>query len=237
MEHFNAFIDDLRSSHGKNLVSVVLYGSAAAGDYVPRRSDHNILVVLEKIGPDDLRLAHAASREWNRIGNPTPVYFTASEIQNAGDVFPIEFHQMKTARKVLYGPDLLAGIEISGSFLRLQTEFELRSKLIRLRRRYIAVSTSPDALVSLMVESISSFAALFRAVLILNGIDPPATKHEIVALTSKHIGINNEPFEKIFDIRENKSSEAIDESSANRLFGEYITQIEGVIDAVDRLEK
>jgi len=43
MEHqFAAFIDDLKATHGSNLASVILYGSAAAGDFVPKLSDYNI---------------------------------------------------------------------------------------------------------------------------------------------------------------------------------------------------
>ena len=237
MKQFTAFVDDLRSTHGKNLSSVILYGSAAAGDFVPHQSDYNILIALHKIGPIDLRNAHASVREWTRLGNPVPVYFTVSELQNAADVFPIEFHQMSIARKVLFGPDVLADLNISDKFLRLQAEYELRSKLIQLRRHYIPASTSVDGLKRLMAESLASFAALFRAVLILKGITPPATKHEIVALTAQHLGIDGTPFEKIFNIRENNFTATLDETSANALFGEYMEQIENVIHAVDAIGK
>ncbi len=235
--YFEAFIDDLRSTHGSNLAAVILYGSAAAGDFVPNRSDYNILVALEKIGPEDLRKSHACVREWARLGNPVPVYFTVSELQNAADVFPIEFHQMTVARKVLFGKDVLAGLEISDKFLRHQAEFELRSKLLQLRRQYIPASASVDGLKALMAESLASFAVLFGAMLILRGIEPPATKHEIVALTAEHLGIDGTPFEKIFNIRENNFTGKLDNVAANQLFGEYMEQIERVIDAVDMAGK
>lgn len=237
MERFHAFIDDLKATHGKNLSSVILYGSAAAGDFVPKQSDYNILIAMRKIGPEDLRNAHASVREWARMGNPVPVYFTVSELENAADVFPIEFHQMSIARKVLYGPDVLAGLEISDKFLRLQAEYELRSKLIQLRRQYIPASASVDGLKRLMTDSISSFSALFRAVLILHGFSPPATKLEIVALTAKKLNIDGTPFVKIFDIRENRLTGKMEEKGANALFGEYLEQIENVINAVDSMGK
>lgn len=237
IQEFQGFIDDLRSTHGKNLVSVILYGSAAAGDFVPRQSDYNILVALERIGPADLRNAHACVREWRRLGNPAPVYFTRSELKNAADVFPIEFRQMTLAHKVLYGVDVLEGLTISDRFLRHQAEYELRSKLIQLRRQYIPASQSVDGLKALMADSLSSFSALFRAVLIIKGIEPPTTKHEIVALASKHLEINSEPFDKIFDIRENVGKVKYDERSANELFGDYLEQIERVIEAVDNIER
>lgn len=238
MKHyFNDLIDDLRVTHGKNLVSVILYGSAAAGDFVPHQSDYNILIALNKIGPQDLRNAQPCIREWTRLGHPVPAYFTVSELQNAADVFPIEFHQMSVARKVLFGPDVLVDLNISDKFLRLQTEYELRSKLIQLRRQYIPASASVAGLKGLMAESLSSFVALFRAVLILHGLEAPATKPEIAALIVKHLGIDGKPFEKIFEIRQDKQHTKMDEVAANTLFGEYMEQIEKVIDAVDALGK
>ena len=234
---FEAFLDDLKAAHGKNLASVILYGSAAAGDFIPQASDYNLLIALRKITPRDLRNSHAVMREWTRLGYHVPVYFTVDELRTAADVFPIEFHNMERARKVLYGADVLADLEFSDEYLRHQTEYELRSKLIRLRRAYIPASASVASLLELMAESLSSFASLFRAVLMLKGIEPPVTKHRIVALTTQELKLDGKPFEKIFNIRENNFAERLDEVSANELFGEYMEQIEAVIAAVDSLEE
>jgi predicted nucleotidyltransferase len=238
MRHqFDAFIDDLRTTHGKNLASVILYGSAAAGDFVRQQSDYNLLIALHQITPKDLRAAQAPMREWNKMGHPLPVYFTVSELQNATDVFPIEFHQMERARKVLYGTDVLANLNLSDEFLRHQTEYELRSKLLQLRRHYIPASVTVEGLVSLMTESMASFASLFRAVLLIHDFEPPVTKREVAAATAERLKIDGKPFEKIFDIRENNSQKTLDETSANQLFGDYMKQIESVIEAVDKLRK
>lgn len=236
MNHqFEALIDDLKSTHGRNLASVILYGSAAAGDFLPSQSDLNLLIALHRIAPEDLRNAHACVREWRRLGHPVPVYFTVSELKNAADVFPIEFHQMEIARKVLYGKDVLAELKIDDHYLRHQAEYELRSKLIYLRRKYIPVSNSIEGLCRLMAESLPSFAAVFRAILILDGTEPPATKHEIVAMTVERVGLDGIVFEKIFNIRENNFAARLDEIGANELFGQYMAQIEKVIDSVDSI--
>src|SRR5437879_13047034 len=93
-------INDLRAAHGDNLASVVLYGSAAAGDHIEQRSDHNLLIALNRITSEDLRLAQAPMREWQDLGQPIPVYFTVAELQVAAAVFQIEFMQLEQARKV-----------------------------------------------------------------------------------------------------------------------------------------
>lgn len=230
---FDAFISDLRATHGKNLASVILYGSAAAGDFVAEASDYNILVALNKIGPADLRNAHPCIREWVRMGHPVPVYFTVSELRNAADVFPIEFSAMEVARKVLYGEDLLAELRFSDENLRHQTEYELRSKLIGLRRAYIPASASGESLAILMGESLPSVVTLFRAALMLFGVEVSTHKREVVARAADQFGIEGAPFEKIINIRKNNFTEELDEIAANALFGEYLEQIEKVIDAVD----
>jgi predicted nucleotidyltransferase len=237
IQQFENFIDDVKATHGENLASVILYGSAAAGDFVAQASDYNLLIALREIRPKDLRNAQAPMREWQKMGHPLPIYFTVSELQNAADVFPIEFHQMEQARKVLYGDDVLRNLRISDEFLRHQTEYELRSKLLQLRRLYIPASASVEKLCSLMTESLTSFASLFRAVLLLCDVKSPVTKREIVSATANRLNLDKTPFEKIFEIRENSASNTLDEISANKIFADYMREIERVIDAVDKIRK
>ncbi|HEX8709808.1 MAG TPA: hypothetical protein VF723_16320 [Pyrinomonadaceae bacterium] len=230
----NQLVEDLRSTHGDNLASVVLYGSAAAGDHVELRSDYNLLIALNRITPEDLRLSQAPMREWQRLGHPLPVYFTVEELNDAADVFPIEFHQMQNARIVVYGRDPFELVRLSGQNLRHQTEYELRSKLIQLRRLYIPASVSVEKLAALMSDSLSSFAALFRAVLILSGEEPPVAKPECVRATVKLLKLDAEPFERIFELRATGELSLTD-VEANELFALYMRQIERVIEAVDRM--
>jgi hypothetical protein len=225
----------LRTTHGDNLASVVLYGSAAAGDQVELRSDYNLLIVLNRITPEDLRLAQAPMREWQRLGNPLPVYFTVEELSDAADVFPIEFHQMANARIVLFGRDPFEFVKLSDAHLRHQAEYELRSKLIQLRRLYIPASVSVEKLSHLMSDSLASFASLFRAVLMLNGKEPPIGKPDCVWATAKLLRLDPKPFEQIFAIRATGELPANDEE-ANELFGAYMAQIEHVVEAVDETQ-
>lgn len=233
-EALNHLIDDLRATHGDNLVSVVLYGSAAAGDHIELRSDYNLLIALQRITPEDLRLAQAPMREWQRLGHPLPVYFTVEELDDASDVFPIEFYQMEKARVVLYGRDPFEFVELSDANLRHQAEYELRSKLLQLRRLYIPASVSVEKLSALMSDSLASFAALFRAVLLLSGEEPPVAKPDCVRATVSKLKLDGTPFERIFALRTNDELD-LTEREANEIFTAYMAQIERVIEVVDRM--
>ena len=234
-EALNGLVEDLRATHGTNLASVVLYGSAAAGDHNELRSDYNILIALNRITPEDLRQAQAPMREWQRLGHPMPVYFTVEELSDAADVFPIEFHQMANARSVLYGHDPFEFVKLSDVNLRHQTEYELRSKLIQLRRLYIPASVSVDKLCDLMRDSLSSFAALFRAVLMLHGQEAPISKPDVVRATTRLLHLDPAPFERIFEFRTSDRLPS-SEKEANDLFGAYLFQIEQVVETVDELK-
>ncbi len=233
-EALSGLVEDLRATHGNNLACVVLYGSAAAGDHHELRSDYNILIALHRITPEDLRLAQAPMREWQRLGHPLPVYFTIEELSDAADVFPIEFHQMANARVVLYGHDPFEFVQLSSANLRHQTEYELRSKLIQLRRLYIPASVSIEKLCDLMSDSLSSFAALFRAVLMLHDQQAPVSKPDVVRATAKLLRLDPAPFERIFEFRTGGNLPT-SEKEANDLFGAYLFQIEQVVEAVDNL--
>ena len=232
----SGLVEDLRETHGENLASVVLYGSAAAGDNRELQSDYNLLIALNRITPEDLRLAQAPMREWQRLGHPLPVYFTVEELTDAADVFPIEFHQMANARSVLYGRDPFEFVKLSDANLRHQAEYELRSKLIQLRRHYIPASHSIEKLSDLMSDSLSSFAALFRAVLWLYGQEAPVAKADVVRATSRLLKLDPAPFERIFQFHVTGALPR-SEKEANEIFAAYMFQIEQVVEAVDELER
>ena len=235
-EALKGLVEDLRVTHGENLASVVLYGSAAAGDHIELRSDYNILIALNRITPEDLRQAQAPMREWQRLGHPLPVYFTVEELSDAADVFPIEFYQMANARTVLYGRDPFEFVRLSDKNLRHQAEYELRSKLIQLRRLYIPASVSIDKLCDLMNDSLASFAALFRAVLMLHGHEAPVSKPDCVRATAALLKLDPNPFERIFEFR-TSGNLPTSEKEANELFGAYLFQLEQVVESVDELGK
>lgn len=229
-------VEDLRVAYGDNLTSVVLYGSVATEEHRGQPSDYNLLIVLNRISSEDLRLSNNAMRDWLKVGQPLPIYFTVEELQRAADVFPIEFLQMEKARQILFGHDLFEFVEISPANLRHQTEYELRTKLLQLRRLYIPAANSVEKLSALMSDSLSSFAALFRAVLILHGEEPPVSNADSVRATIRLLGLDGSPFEQILELKTKRGSK-LSEAEANKVFSAYMSEIETVIRAVDRIDK
>ena len=138
-------------------------------------------------------------------------------------------------RRGLYGQDPFDALPISDENLRHQTEYELRSKLIQLRRLYIPASASVAKLCTLMTDSLTSFATLFAPVLMLSGVEPPVTKRECGQAMARHLGLDEKPFERIFDLRAAGRVRPLTEAQADDLFAAYLAQIERVIEAANQL--
>ena len=62
----NELVHRLKEAAGKNLESVVLYGSAATGSYRPGSSDLNVLCTLVTMDVHELQLLAPVVRWWTR---------------------------------------------------------------------------------------------------------------------------------------------------------------------------
>lgn len=228
-------VEALIVAHGENLASITLYGSTAIEDTTDDNAHHNVLVVLGRIALEDLRRSVEPLRVWTKASQPMPVYFSLDELQRAADVFPIEFLQMQKARRVLHGSDPLELVTTSDFHLRHQLEYELRTKFLQLRRLYFPAAQSAEKLAAFMVESLSSFAALFRAVLMLRGREVPVAKRDAIHDTANELGLEVGPFDRILELSSSPRPK-LNEAQANEIFGAYLNQLERVIDAVDQIE-
>lgn len=221
--------DELKKICGGNLRSVVLYGSAAAGDSV-KTSDHNVLVVLERIEAEDLLALTDLSARWGKEGNHAPLLFTREGLARSADVFAVEFSDIKQTHRTLYGEDYFAAMEIDPACLRLELERELKSKLILLRENFLAAKGAPKEAAMLMASSISAFLTLFKAVLRLYGETPPAKKMDVLPALSKHVGLDEEVFAIVWELKAGKRLSGV---TSTQVFMRYLQAVQSVTDAVD----
>src|SRR5580692_6691156 len=123
-------VDRLKQAQGERLRSVILYGSAAAGEHNEHFSDINILCVLTRVAPAELAASASIFEWWRKLGNPSPLLLSEEELRTSTDCFPIEFHDMQERRRVLFGADVIQDLVIEKVFYRAQVEMELRTKLL-----------------------------------------------------------------------------------------------------------
>jgi len=228
-------VERLQKALGTDLVSVVLYGSAAVGDYDEKFSDYNVLCVLGQITPEQLGATGPIFRWWREQGNPAPLLLTENEVRTSTDCFAIEFHDIKEHHRILYGADVVSSLVIDRSFYRAQVEHDLRAKLLRLRQKASGVLADKGVLCRLLADSISTFCVLFRHALILYGVEAPGRKRDIIERARERFGVDAAPFKSLLDLRAQECKPKEIEPEA--LLAAYLKEIGKVIDAVDSLEK
>lgn len=223
------------AAFGENFISLVLYGSAASGDFVGPYSDLNVLCVLKHLRPDELSAAEPIFRWWRGLENPSPLLMTRDEMLASADTFPIEFHDIREHHRILAGVDIVADLPIDDVFYRGRVEFELRSKLLRLRQKSVGVYSDKALLTKLLAESLSTFLNLARHAMRLSGIPASIHKRETAREAADAFGLDPTPFYTLLDLREGKRKPRDVEPHA--LFAVYLQQIESLVASVDRIQR
>src|SRR5690349_17928513 len=161
------FVSRLRAAAGANLESVILFGSAVAGNFHPEFSNVNLFCVIRESSFAALQALAPAVKWWAGQKQPPPLFMTRDEIKRSADVFTIEFMDMKQHSRVVFGEDVLQGLSIPVNLHRVQVEYELREKLVLLRQHVVLAVGNESRMWELLVRSVSSFATLFRHALMV----------------------------------------------------------------------
>lgn len=225
------FTGALKNIYGDKLISVVLYGTAASGEYALKHSNINVAVVLEDASIEALAgCAGILNKRKFRAINP--IFFTEDYIKRSTDVFPIEFLDMKENNIILYGRDILKDLDISIKNLRFQCEQELKSKIINLKRVYLRTKNF-SLLKNILFKSITSAIHILRNIIRLKGKAPAYAKEDVVDLVGREFGVDVSALQKILDARIKNTRLA--HAEAVSLFSSLIGTLEIISDKIDRM--
>jgi predicted nucleotidyltransferase len=224
------FIQNLKDIYKDELISLILYGSAASGEFIEKHSNLNILVVLKNTDLDNLKKASGIINKFKMIN---PLFLTKEHISSSTDIFPIEFLDMQENYLVLYGKDILKEINIDVKNLRFQCEHELKAKLINLRQAYLRINNDKTALRNLLFRSFTSILHILRNVLRLKGKKPPYLKQDILKEAALEFQMDMNVWEKILAAK-NKQIK-LSNKDTEELFINFVRELEKIVDIVDRL--
>ncbi len=233
-EVFPEIIGDCEKVFGKDLLSVILYGSGAGGDYVPGKSDLNFLITLSGEGIEKLDGALEAVARWRKRNVAIPLFMTRSFLSGALDAYPIEFLNMKRQYRVVHGEDVLSALSFDPRHVRLQIERELRGKLLNLRSGYLGTEGDAGRIRGLIGASLTAFVSLFSALLYLKKIDIPQGKREILSAAGNAFGFDASVFLQCEEIRRKADRFSRDEVRA--IFRNYLKEVGRLCEQIDRME-
>ena len=232
-KNLNTLIIDLEKIFTERLISVILYGSAAFGEFHDRISDINLLVILSEFNAVDLKNAYPAIKKWKKTGNPLPIFMNKHELFDSCDIYPLEYADIRERHKILYGENFLDKISLDKDDLRLQCERELRNLILKLRQNYLANSNDKKATERMLKKSLSSIIAIFRVILRIQGEEVPCEYREIIELMSLKVSIDKDLYLELLTLRERKS--IFSHSKSPETLQKLINSLYTIIEYIDKL--
>src|SRR5215475_4610625 len=224
-------VSQLRAAYGADLRSVVLYGSAANGEHIAKRSDYNVLVIVDRLDAAKLAGASAAARAWAEGGNPAPLTLTTSEWRGSADIFPMEYADILERHRVLYGTPPFDGIHVDLKDLRLQLEQEAMGKLLKLRQGVLASGNDGKLQVELLGASLSAIMIIFRPFLRLHHEGPSKDNIAVAEAVSKKAGFDVAPFATV--VRHARGASPINAANATGVLDGYLRGMEKLVQYLD----
>jgi len=233
-EIFHEFTRDYRDVFGDDLKSIILYGSGARGEYIPKKSDLNFIIVLNDSAMDRLREAFPLIHRWRKRRVNTPLFLTEEYITSSLDSFPVEFLNFRDSHILVFGKDVLGELPFNKKSIRLQCERELKGKLLLLREAYLDSEGKTGDLGQAAAASLTAFLSLFRALLFLRDREIPRRNDELITTTAREMEFDENPFMDVLRMKEGKIKARRDEMEG--IVERYLREIRDLWKSVDHLE-
>ena len=218
------FIDIAKQIYGEGLNSITLYGSAASGEFSTIHSNINLVVVLNNTSLSNLSKIATALNE-NKFRLLNVLFFTESYIKNSADLFPVEFLDIKENHKTVYGKDIFANLPINIRNLRFQCEQELRSKIVNIKKVYLANINNPD-LDKLLIKFFISSLHILRNILRLKNKQAVYQKEYILRDLAAEFHIDISDMSKILEFK--KANRRFSKKAAAELFNSFVNDLEKI---------
>jgi hypothetical protein len=228
-------VAQLKLAYEGSLRSVVLYGSAVAGEHIAKKSDYNVLVVVDRISVENLRKAAAVATAWSSGGNPPPMTFTTAEWKSSSDIFPMEYADILERHRVLFGEAPFEGISVAKADLRLQVEHQAMGKLLQLRQGVMAAGGDTKNQVALLEDSLSTLMVIFRGVARLSGEVAPQDYDALTGLVAGKAGFAADPFVRV--VRHVRGDEKLRREDTVPIIEGYLAGMERLVAYLDSLAR
>lgn len=230
IEYAQKAVHEYTSLYGSDLVSIILYGSAAGGDFDPQQSDINLLIVLSSMDIELISKSADIQIKLFQKRFSKPLFMDKEYISTSCDSYPMEFLDMKEHHVVLAGEDVLSSVSPEINDLRLQVERELKGKWLHLIDEFPFACKNQKHLFQLTDISLKAFIPLFRALLKLKGVPIPTARKELFPAVESAYSLDGSPFQAIDNLRKGGNF-----TELKAKFTDYSRAIKILIDAIENI--
>ena len=167
-QSISTFVEAAKAAFESDLLSVVVYGSAAEGR-MRATSDVNMLLVLKSFSQaradqmrEPMRLAHATVQM-------NAMFLLDTEISAAMEAFAVKFADISARHRVLFGSDPFTNLDPPRHAVVRRLKQVLLNLQLRLRERYVLVSLREEQLALVIADAAGPLRSSAASLLHLEG--------------------------------------------------------------------
>jgi hypothetical protein len=235
VKRLKSYLIELITIIGKPLDSIVAYGSAVTSEFDAKRSNINLIVVVDELDIGLIHKVQSLVKRGARKGIVAPLFLTHEHMDTSSDVFPIEFLDMSDFHHTIYGDDPFDTLTIGTENLRLECEEKLKGSLINLRQSYLEIADRRSAMMELISASITGIVSVFRGLIRLAGSKAPAGKKAVILRMTELYPVEPANFLTALEVKLSAPRMKRDEMDA--FFAAYHEDIEALAMHVDKLSR
>ena len=224
------YVKETTALLGGQLEGILLYGSAVHGEFLPGRSNINLLLMLSSYDREGLKRYAKAHKRWSREQFVIPLVLTEADLTRPGTVFPLEYLEIQEQHRVLWGRDPFIGMHIDRTHLGYQVQQGLQGNLVRLRQRFIEGGGTEEAISMLLPLSLTALLPCLRGLQRLAGQPPLFQSDALLAGIQKMTGIDVTGFNEVLHLKRGIISPGPVE--VPRLFDRYAETLAALIQVV-----
>ena len=216
---------------GKDLISLLIFGSAVSDEYNEEHSNINLILVIKQDSEALFGALRDPLTEMVKRFRISPMIITEEEVLTSADVFPSKFIDIVHNHKVLYGTDPFADLKVRDEHLRLRCEQILKNMSLRMRR-LLVTRTDSDFLRREVIHSfLPAFLSTLRMILPLAGQEIIRDRTKLITRGSELFGLDKKLLNTLSALHWDKAT--ITEKNAADLsfsFFQLVVKLASIVD-------
>lgn len=229
------FLRSIKKQKHLEFEAILVYGSAAHGEFLQGYSNINVLVVLEQITEPILQRWSGIHKQWAREKIVAPLFLTHKDLQQSLDVFPLEFLDIKEWHILLEGHDPFPDLHVNATHLFLQCRQEVHANLLRARQCYVEGLARIEAIQTLLPLSLTSLLPCIRGLYRL--LDRPSNmkSQEILEELQPTLGVDPSVFLEAWRLKRGLSTPGKHELP--KLLERYLAGLGQLVDRIESMKQ
>jgi len=230
-QHLRTYVKDVQRVYGDVLEGVLLYGSAVRGEFLPGRSNLNIVLVVKSATAEQLKKYGALHRRWAKEQIVVPLIVTQAEMPAMSMAFPLEYLEIQEYHRLLAGQDPFVGFKIDQRHARAEVLQSLRGNLLRVRQRFIEGGGTEEAVTILLPLSLTAILPVLRGVQRLVGMPVLSQGEPLLADLESFLSVDLSGLRDAWLLKRGQISPG--QKEIPRLMERYLESFERLVQAVE----